>query len=1168
VNFNAFSEAYKDYKPIYSEVTELNPNDEKVVHVKPTHKDLKDDPNATPLKVHYGKINHFYRNDPANPHLKHHYEYAGEYDTPDETAPPGAEPSKKIDPQEHHAKALQREEAVKFKTEGIKKHLEGGDIVEFYTQDPLTKKLKVEIGSAYNLSPTEPQGGLKGGKGAKNNQQPQEINHIAVQTEDGYHEVPLDQIKRFGKYIVDELHMYSFDPKNLKWKRDMDSATGVKPADEESAVAKPAHTPGEIQVTHIPEPQSVTASPTATVEDPHPDPFKNEPHPDMPPAHPLDPKKTISDAGGMVLDDDEDNIYFTHPDTQGIFSIAKDKVTPQTVSEQLGKKLSATQQEQPEAAAGKPVFDPTQHWTYKLPEEVVPHIRGLIDQIDKVREKGMQVPASILAARHNLLTNQTNNGALRAAAELENFIKNPMQSMNPPIKPPAKLEDFTEKLGVPPTDPEALKLAPEKLAGTKSANLYLQKKQADALKALKEYAKTNGLDDTAGEFKTDLNKDNRNLIDFYRLYLKNAATKKHPDDAVAPLNINIPTDEQIAHGKHLSDISDYMQNEKLDIPAYRNKLTRLNYLLETEPDSPLVHKYFNDLHNYVYDRGENDPYYQVHKLQQEVKDKYAKKLSPGLLNQLENRFINVEEGNVDPEQALDKTTNQLSAYGIKLPPPEEMQYDRSTWAKSKLDDLFDKRKMMSQQKKITQDMQQLEQEIKGSENGPPMPKTNQQATIPEGPKLSPDSQKSQKQLSGLMQDIQKQVDAYNYIKENGTHPEFAGMDKAILQWIEEQTNKYNQIGQTVAEQSGMPFEPFKPKLAKEKSSKESQGPDTDQLIANHLDSVDAQRKVWLRGALEGQKHKIKNERKHFLSFAQNFSPTVQADIQNINAQMSEKLDSNDWTPLAEGLAHTPQGKKFVQILNQHVQTAENQQKLAGMVAEEAYKSLQDTIAAEKTLVRRDISLSLRKSFYNDKSSPEQQQATNLLAAYFDDFIDTVMNKYKYIPVPVRKSILRTLLKSMIKDIIRDNEFSATMMREDYTAPLDDNIIKSIGQEVATIVTSFRMEAEPDKTFLIIDLSKAKKRAPHVIERELVNLKKFASGLRPIHPNQKIQPEEWSEKLKTLEGKMVQAKLIPRRISAHRMEKFIMDNDNRTLAQFYNENLKELNERLQATYEDE
>jgi archaellum component FlaC len=1170
VHFNAFSDAYGDYRPISSEVTALNPEGAKILHVQHPHKDFKDDPNAPPFPVHYGKILKFERADEKNPHLKHHFEYSGEFDNPDITSPEGVGPEKKIDPIAHHEHMQKREEIIKHKTDAIKQHLEGGDIVEFWTQDPLSKKISVLFGTAANLKPTQPQGGVgkAGGKSGASGQV--DVNHVAVHTKDGVHEVPLDQVKRFGKYIVNKLHMYSFDPDNLEWMEDDKSSTGIHPADEESAMVTPKHIPGDAINTKVPEPstQATSQIPENKIE-----PFADEPHPAASPLHPKDPKNVIHDAGGFVNHEDEDNIYFTHPDSKELFEIPREQVTPERVAQILGKKLVNTQEELDQKPA-KATFDVTKHWTHHFPAEHVPNVRNMLHTVDTLRAKGTVIPPSILAARHHLLSDDSYENAYRAASQLQKYLKNPDPTKE--IKPPTKLQDYQERLGMDPAELNDIGVAKEKLGGTKPADYYLQQKQAAAVDTLSKYAEAHNLHDLGVKLgHTDVTKDQRNLIDFYRHFLKQQSEKANPGQATAPLSLQLPTDEHIANARHLNELNEHLHRSKLDIPAYQNKLGQLNDVLQHTPDSPEVAKLFNELHTYAYDRAQNDPHYKAYMLQQNIQDKVADKIDPATMDKINERLEGVERGITNPEVATMQIGNYLQKLGIdvnKLMPDQNAgtMMTPTQSAKLRLNNLMNSRKFQEGQAETDQQLKKIEQGMEGKEGVAPLagasPKT---VKLPNSSGGMMDF--SPKDLTEISNGIKKRIKDYQEIKSMpgaDTHDTQAYL-KNIAAGINDNISRYNHLSEKFAEM-GEQVEPldvdtsiFKnPKAVKEEGSL----PSTEQLVHDFQNKIEADDKVWLRSAVEAQKNQINVERKHFLNFSRKFSPFVQQDIANIDKMMQQQLDEEKWEPLSEGTAMTPQGKKFLDVMNEYVAKVKRREKIAGMPIEEAYKSLADIISAEKTIVRRDVSLALRKAFYNDYEAPELPTAANLLASYFDDFIDTVMGTYKHIPVPVRKSILRSLLKSLIADVVKDNEFAASNMREDYTAPIDNEVVKSMGMEVANIVTLFRLEAEPEKTFFVIDINKGKKTRPHAIERELDNVKKYASGLRPIHNKQKLSSEEWFYKLKNLETQMYQAHMFSRRVSEHRLRKFVLDNDNKTVLNFYNDNLKQLNERLSSVEE--
>lgn len=1174
VGFNGWSEEFNHWVPVESEVSELNPNGTTLIHAKPLHKDAVNDPEAEPLKVHYNKLHFFRRKDDANPGQWHHFEYPGEYENASPTDPQGANPSPVMTPEEHHAHAVHQQELVKLKTDSIKKYLEGGDVVEFWMRDPMTNKLVLNRGTIHNMAAMGGPGAKGGGAGApkgkagKDGEAP-EINNVIVQTKEGYEDVPLDQIKRFGKYVVDELHLYSFDPKQQKWQRDGKSAQEVQPADEQKPEATgvptnqlhPATLPQGVAASEGPsapqpaipenEGKDVTTTPQATQHN-----FAEEPQ---------EPSHVIMNAGAKYIDEDPEDgiVYFQDPESGRVHGLPKEEITTQNVLSKMGKLPNQGNKDgfhTPDEVEQHQQQDIKNHWTHQLPEDLVGHIRGLVDKVDKYSNNGEPLPVGILMARHRLLHDYDPKKAIKNAAQIEEFLQHP--NAIPKVKPSLQRQDFQKKFnGVKNFDSVSFEDAKDKLGTNKPAHPLLESKQQAALGKLDETAQKNGLPGFSGAIhQINPKVDNRNLINFYKTKLEDALKEKGITHE--PINLGMPTDENIDYARHVNEMAQHLKNNNLLIPAYRKKLEQLNYFLENSPDSPVIEKLMNQIHKYGYVHGPNDPRYKAAALEQQINELPKGKYDPDAIKKLQYVVGRINNGDVpNPADYVMLAHKIAEHHGIPLKELPEQQFNASNQAKAKLDALVEHRKVAEQQKQMEAEQQKVKAEQTPDE--PP------QAALPQ------DAQQQQQYVQGslnmakrLLQGAQNNEKVYNSILQQLHDQHITKPDHETLVTLR---NIYNSVKESEAS-----LKKYQGELAKfgvqmpdwastiqpvgnGKVEDNKDNPALEQLhnrMSQNFNNFDEKKKVWLENQVGFTHNDVQQIRNHFLSGVNQQLPSAQQDLKNIDQAVGDMLNQQKWQPLDVALAKTPQGKHFIEMVNEKVERLKKREQLAGVTIDEALgKSIEEIIAAEKILARRDVSLALRKAFSNEKDSAEVVHATQLLGAYVDDFVNTIMTTYKNIPVTVRKSIVRKLMKSMILSVIKDNEFSAIGMKADFTVPLDEPIVKALGQRIATVVTEFRLEANPKKQMFVIDVAKSDGAASQRPEY-------FTHSHKLIKAEEPITQDIWLPLMVDLEEKMCKAGLLETSISPFRIKKFIADNDNKTLIEFYNENVELLNSRLE------
>lgn len=1163
VGFNGWSDEFKHWVPVESEVSTLNPNGSKIVHVKPLHKDLANDPEADPLQVHYNKLSFYRRKSEGDPGKWDHFEYPGEYTKPQITDPPAATPQPEMSPEDHHAHSVHQQELVKQKTESIKKHLKGGDVVEFWMRDPASNKLVLNRGTVHNMA-AQGSGG-KGGKSkaGKDGETP-DINNAIVQTKEGYEDVPLDQIKRFGQYGVDELHLYSFDPNNAKWQRDSKSAQEVQPATDKAPEATGV-SPNMMHPATMPhgpsEPQP--ANPNAEQKPAQGESEQQAGKPNFA-DEPQDASQVIMSAGGKYIDEDpeENLVFFQDPESGKVHAMPKDDINTQNVLSKMGKTPQSDSKDSfhtPDEVEQHKRQDITQHWTHQMPEDLVGHVRGLVDKLDNYSNNGEPLPTPILMARHSLLHDYDSKKAMKNAARIEEFLHNP--GAIPKVKPPLQRQDYQKKFnGVQNFNSVSFEDAKSKLGTTKLAHPILENKQQKALSQLDGLAQKNGLPGFSGAVhQIDPKIDNRNLINFYKVKLEDALKSK--GETHEPVHLDLPTDENLDSAHHVNEMAQHLKDNKLLIPAYRKKMEQLNYFLENSPDSPAVEKLMNEVHKYGYVHGPNDPRFQSHIMRHQLEQLPKGKYDPRAVKQIDHLLNRVDEGGAAvPKDHIELAHKIAKTNGIPLEETPEIPFNASAQAKSKLDSMIEHRKFVEQQKVADEQAQKT----KASESPIEPPKA---ATPMDAQAQDVHTQNKVKEASRTVAQLKSNEASYNKIindlNEQGVKP-----DPATVQVLHNMYSSMQRSSQSLAKiknelaPTGTEVEDYTPNVkpfggAKDKTDN---NPTAVDMVHNNLsrmfNNADEKKKVWLENQVGFTHNDVQVARNHFLSGVHQQMPNVQQDLQSIDQAVGDMLNQQKWQPMDVGLAKTPQGKQFLQMVNDKIERLKKREQLAGVTIDEALgKSLDEIISAEKILARRDISLALRKSFSDDKQSDGVQHATQLLGAYVDDFVQTIMTTYTNIPLTVRKSISRKLLKSLILNVIKENEFAAMGMTANYTTPLNENVVKSLGQRIASIVTEFRIEANPSKQMLVIDIAKS-------IETTSPSGEYFTHGHSLVKSDAPITQELWQTLMVDLEHDMYKAGLLETSISPFRIKKFVTDNDQKTLINFYNENVKTLDARLE------
>ena len=764
-----------------------------------------------------------------------------------------------------------------------------------------------------------------------------------------------------------------------------------------------------------------------------------------------------------------------------------------------------------------------------------------LDKINNYMKSNSDVPFKVLKARHDL---HVGNNIDSASKIIHQFVDN--NGAVDSIAPPKTMQDFEQLVGAKVSDPNFLTVAEQKLASDKPASEYLDRMQTNTIKTLQWLATKHGfkgLSDRLG--KVDASKDNRELLDVYKAFLQRnvdlpvaSAGKPLPP----PFDIHTPTDEHIDMANHLEELRNHLQDKKLLTPSYEQRADTLAQHLETDPDSKWVNKTFNQMHRFANDTGVDDPMFQFDTLKEQY-EKAGEIEDPEKRTEAQRVIEGVQSMSLDPAKAVKKLGKLMEESGIKVELPESEEEMPSKTAYAKLQSVKNGVAMHKQTKVLQNNIDQLGKEVdkyQEEKASVPSEEGTKGLQVPTSPAASGPATKD-KALYFKVRDLRNTIvgaekNLQKFYAGGGTSSEYIQDPaiKAMKHALKSAIDDYNLQGKKLADVDGKEFEPYVSKIehpvdeqqvkAKEEHNK------TVQDGVNHMADVAVKR--------------FQQKRNNILENSQFYSPDIQSDIANINHAIQQSGKSGKYLDM--GMAKTNFGLKLINAY--HAFLAEKQE------ADEYYdnwseKSLVKLIEAEKILARRDISIALRKSFYNDVNSNDLTRCTELLGAYFDEFIDSFMTTYKAIPVDVRKTGNRALLKGLIKDVIKNNEFSASTMQEDFTAPLTDDVIKSMGQKIATIATDFRMETKP---MFVFDLNKSDTSSKSIHREPVIH------NLSLIKSDKVSSAEQWVERLVYIENIMYKAGLFPYRTNANRFKKFVKDNDEVALKSFYNECVEQLN----------
>lgn len=1153
-DFATFLAHTKDYglHPFTTKILEKNPNGADILHME--HPNKAERQKGTPFPIHYSKIQHVLRHDPKNPGEHKTLMYPGELDHPDDAAPKNAVAHPKSSPKEMDDFEKEVTEHQKNRVDTVKKYIKPKDVIEFWMTNPTNGHAELVRGYVTNLAMPDtesPQG--KSGKGGKTAQKAPEPTSIVAYTKDhGVVNVPFEHVHRFSQKNVNHRYTYVYNHNTGDWHDE--SLPQYLGNEEQLSEAKQAAPAAQSQATLPGGAVAGGATSESGVPEVKDGIESNIAHEEVKPLPQSDEKSRaefVHNSGARWEFEHNGKVFFTDPLTERTHSIPVDELSEAAIKERLEQPKQKPQEsfeEEPE-----PQFDIKTHWTHTFSPKQVSEVRGLLDKLDAHRA-GNEVPPDVLAARHTLLHKQDKKAAMIAAMRIHEYLEAPnaIRIEHTPTEKDFKNKFFAEDLG-----DVSHSAVMDKLGTNNPSTSYLHKKQADAVSGLSKMAEELGMGDVATKLASINPKtDNRQVLHFYEQMLR---SKANAQGLKLDSKIHIPSDEHIDMGKHLGEITEYINKQNLNNPLMTKKLQNLGFLMEHNPDNPQVQKLFNEMHNYGYEQGEQHPAHQFYTILNMLREKPPKN-APELLKRLEGRSNVMEQGVLSPEAVLQNTMEDLDKYGVKLKLPEPQQVNRTDSFKQRLDAMSAARQQAEGAKQIEKQLDSVATSPAG--NKPVAGTDDEGATVPG---VSPELTNKQSALAKIRKQIESKdanavamMEAMEQGSANYSPQDIAVISASIINPVQSLYEKYNQMADELTQQ-GVKVDEYKPKFKAMQEGKEQQ---MKENISESHHKQQSYAKDWFANQLLHSKNDLDVQRHHFLSRAKNQVPEVQNEIKQINQLLEGVMKHNQWNPIDAEQFKSHLAQTFAKQINNIVEEVRANEQMTMIPLQTALKrheemfgkSVSEMIAAEKTLVRRDISLALRKSFYNDKESPELRKATDLMASYFDDFVDAVINNYTAIPFGVRKSICRKLTKSLIQDVIKDNIFSATTMKDDFTAPLTDMVIKSMGREVAAMVTNFRIDAY-DKPFLVVDLNKGMEKSSRKLEAfETPHNKPLARGIR-------LSPDDWFELLRGLEADLYKAGMTVSTVSPNRLRKFVADNDPKGLETFYNTNVQELNERL-------
>jgi hypothetical protein len=907
VGFNGYSTEHGHQVPVESEVVGLNPDGKKHIQVRPLHKDAKGDPNAEPMNLHYAEVKHFKRANPDDPNKKDHYEYNGEYQKPQIDSPPEAESEKKLSPEDILAKMQKRNEILKKKQDGIKKHVAPGDIVEFYKTNPETGKLSLEHGLVHDFATT-------GADGKK----PKAPTSIPVQTGDGFEEVPFDRVNRFGKHIVNRVYMHKYDPDKEDWDIDDEKLKGkAAPAVDKPFDPKQNEDMKEEEKPEV-DPKLLDTAPNKDEVAPYATVFKN--------------------AGISMEGVENGKVYFTIPNSSELFNLPINKVSPEAVDE-------IVQENTP-----KKKFGEEDHWANKLQPNASKKISSALAN---VMQYAGSLPARIIAAKNRLLHPKNDSQYFESASEIEKFLKDPMKFGE--SKPPKNSDYFKKEHNLDVDNPSSIEHAPKRLSeySPNVTSPFLISQQESAASKIRDLAKENGLFDVASKIKDiDPKKENTDLLHYYKNYIDNAMSKA----GKGPSNIKIPSVEQANLFDNMDDLTSKMESLGLDHPYYQGIVDKLNHLIENNPNSSGIDKLFGELNDYVNKNGKNDPRHQIDTLKDDLNGGMMKNIDPE--DQEKITKVLKDMGDTDPKGAIKSVQKILSKYGQYEPDFHEGQ-DRDLESLNYINS-----KLGGGEKNTTEPSYSG---VKGHptsvpvHEGTPKPTQSYKKPAPQQGLTKHDINK--KDFAHSSTSVKNGANQIKLLMKEG-HPMSQIMMVAGNQY-NNNLEDYNRLGAEIAQE----FTPMKSIFDTEDKGDDDSSKELYSQLAKQATDTHSSNTAYMKNAVLGASHSINIYRKHFLQHLDQYNPDVKDNLKAIDEYANNSVKNNSWEPLPEGLATTEMGKKFLQQINNQIDRVRNIHKMTGVPMDSVYKALSSDIESEKTIAKRDFGIAIKKAF-GDTNSKE------------------------------------------------------------------------------------------------------------------------------------------------------------------------------------------------------
>ncbi len=412
----------------------------------------------------------------------------------------------------------------------------------------------------------------------------------------------------------------------------------------------------------------------------------------------------------------------------------------------------------------------------------------------------------------------------------------------------------------------------------------------------------------------------------------------------AHFDVYLPTSKQTNDMKHISELTGHLEKEGLMTPYYRKRIANINQMIENGDSNKKILSDINNLHHYAYERGENDPYFVGNHLHKVLNREHNGKFLPQEeVEPLNNMYHAVNNGEDDAVDANTKARKYLFHNGINaLQDIPKVKYRTDEAKKQIFGDNNEDNKPIQAKKELSPEEQRKE-DIKYI--------TNKQKDARDS--ITTDL-KNVKELESVKNDPSAKTH-YERIRDKAKN--------SIKEYNENETKNADEYGI----EPNYIDDPFEEEQYKEKEN-----------IVNKHDKDYEMSKRHLKQNIEAYSLSAELAGRNFMSASRKFDPKTQVDVRKIDSLMKEKLSKQDWEPISEDTATTEQGRAFINKLNEIIGKVKYGEKLYGMTAEDALKSLAIK-DSEKKLCRRDISLALRKSFFDNKDDESIAKATSVIS---------------------------------------------------------------------------------------------------------------------------------------------------------------------------------------------